>query len=108
MGNIDESIEIQHMVVQYKNSKDLKEAIIMPTIKETKCTCQSCGKIWYYGKQEVIESFGNSMSNCGKSMMCCTGCMPAALIPDKKVVDYSKCPECNSKAVIKEEVFHDL
>ena len=77
-------------------------------IKETKCTCKACDNIWFYGKQEVLENTGSTLENIGKSMMCCSGCAPAALIPDKKVVDLDKCPKCGSKAIIKEEVIHEV
>ncbi len=87
-------------------------------IKETKCTCNACGKVWYYGKEEAfqnfgdkMESFGSSMSNTGKDMMCCGGCLPAIFIPEKQVKDVkdlNRCPECSSKAVTKEVVVHDI
>lgn len=87
-------------------------------IKETKCTCSACGNVWYYGKEESLQNFSNklesassSMSNAGKDMMCCTGCLPALFMPQKqeKVVrDLNQCPNCNSKAVEKEDVVHDV
>ncbi|MBS4195747.1 hypothetical protein [Lederbergia citri] len=87
-------------------------------IKETKCTCQACGKVWYYGKQEAIQNFGEKMqnvgkdmSNTGKDMMCCSGCLPALFMPDKQksnVKDLNSCPECGSKAVKKETVIHNV
>ena len=77
-------------------------------IKETKCTCKACGHTWFYGKQEVLESCSAGLSNCGKSMMCCSGCAPALIIPDKKVVDIDKCPKCSSRAVKKEEIVHEV
>lgn len=77
-------------------------------IRETKCTCKSCGKIWHYGKTDVLNSTADTLSNFGKDMMCCTGCMPALIIPDKKVTDLNKCPNCGSKAIYKEEVIHEI
>jgi len=76
------------------------------TITEIRCTCNSCGKVWHYGKQEQLQNVGNAMSNLGKSMSCCTGCLPAVFIPDKKVVDLNKCPNCNSKNIKKEQIAH--
>ncbi len=75
-------------------------------IRETKCTCQACGNVWFYGKQDQLKSAGDAMSNCGKSMMCCSGCAPAIFIPNKQVIDLNKCPKCGSKAVQKEIVTH--
>ena len=87
-------------------------------IKETKCTCKACGKVWFYGKEEAMENFGdkmqnlgNSMSNTGQDMMCCSGCLPAAFMskaPVKDVKDLNKCPDCGSKAIDKEVVVHDV
>lgn len=85
-------------------------------IKETRCTCSACGNIWYYGKEEKWQNFGDkmqsagsSMSNTGQDMMCCSGCLPAGFMSrhqEKEVKDLDKCPECGSKAVKKEVVEH--
>jgi DNA-directed RNA polymerase subunit RPC12/RpoP len=85
-----------------------KEGIMAKKIKETKCTCNACGRVWYYGKEEVTASQLDALSNISKTMMCCGGCLPAILIADKKVVDLNKCPDCGSKAVLKEEVVHEV
>ncbi len=87
-------------------------------IQETKCTCQACGNIWYYGKKELWDNradrminFGKEGSNLGSDMMCCGGCLPALFIPKeqvKQVKDLNKCPKCNSSAVRKEEVVHEV
>jgi uncharacterized membrane protein YvbJ len=77
-------------------------------IKETRRTCNVCGKVWHYGKQEQLQNVGNAMSNLGKSMSCCTGCLPAVFIPDKKVVDLNKCPNCGSKNIKKEQIAHEV
>ena len=75
-------------------------------ITETRCTCNECGKVWHYGKQEIAERRSAQMSNAGKGMMCCTGCLPAVFIPDKKVADLDKCPNCGSKFIKKEQIEH--
>lgn len=85
-----------------KVSKDKKK------IRETKCTCQACGHTWFYGKQEISEERAAAMSNLGKSMMCCGGCLPAILIPSKKTIDLNKCPKCGSRGVCKEEVTYEV
>jgi hypothetical protein len=66
-------------------------------IKETKCICNSCGNIWFFGKQEAMENAANALSNAGKGMMCCTGCLPAIFIKDKNIIDLGKCPKCGSR-----------
>ena len=78
------------------------------TVKETKSTCKACGNTWYYGKKEMADEASAALHNAGKSMMCCTGCLPALLISDKKVVELNKCPKCGSKAVTSETVSHEI
>lgn len=81
----------------------------MRKISETRCTCSACGNVWHYGKSDEIENFGNSMANAGKAMMCCTGCFPALLIPDKKVQNLKeKCPKCGSRAIKAEKITHEV
>lgn len=80
----------------------------MKEIKETKCTCEACKNVWFYGKTEERENAMNALSNAGKAMMCCGGCFPSLLIKDKEVRDFSKCPKCGSKAVKKEIVTHQV
>ncbi len=77
-------------------------------IHETKCTCQACGNVWYYGKEEVEKNKAAKMNQVGKTMMCCGGCFPALLIPNREIVDLDKCSKCGSKAVQKEIVTHHV
>lgn len=115
--------EIQDDAIKCRHCKsDLQVSISQPAnqqetpqmgrkfnkIKETKCTCTACGNMWFYGKQEILENTGNTMSNCGKSMMCCSGCFPALLIKDKEVKNLNKCPKCGSKAIKKETIVHNV
>lgn len=78
------------------------------TIKETKNTCKACGNVWFYGRQDVAQQRAGALHNASKAMMCCGGCLPAAVIPEKKVVDLNKCPKCGSKAVVSEEITHEV
>lgn len=80
----------------------------MKKIQETKCTCGACGNVWHFGKTDQLENVGNAMNNLGKSMSCCTGCAPAVLIPNKKVVDLKRCPKCQSKNVKVEKIVHEV
>jgi hypothetical protein len=77
-------------------------------VRETKCSCSACGNIWYYGKEEVQKNKAAKMHQVGKAMMCCGGCFPALLIPNKEVVNLDKCSKCGSKAVRKEIVTHHV
>ena len=82
-------------------------------VKETKCTCEACHNMWFYGKEDSREQSSNKLHNVGKSLIVCgtcgtpLGCL-AWLIPDKKVVDLGKCPKCGSRAVKKETVVHNV
>ncbi len=77
--------------------------ILAKKIKETKATCKACGKVWYYGKADVIKNFGDKMSDTGKDMTCCGGCLPR-----KAKQDLNKCPECGSTAIERETVIHEV
>jgi ssDNA-binding Zn-finger/Zn-ribbon topoisomerase 1 len=77
-------------------------------IRETKSTCTACGHVWYYGKTDELQAAGAALQNAGKAMMCCTGCIPAIFIPNQKVIDLNKCPKCNSKAITKQVVEHEV
>ena len=77
-------------------------------IHETKCTCKACGNTWFYGKEEIKEQQRANMSNAGKTLTACSCCLPALVIPNKKVVDLDRCPKCGSRAVDKEEVVHEV
>lgn len=77
-------------------------------IQETRYTCTACSNIWHMGKQDQLEASSAATSNCGKSMMCCGGCAPALLIPDKKVVQPGQCPKCGSRASKSEIVTHEV
>jgi len=80
----------------------------MKEIIETKCTCQACGHVWFYGKKEQREVSANKLHNVGKALMCCGGCFPALLIKDKEAKDLSKCSKCNSSAIKKEVITHHV
>lgn len=77
-------------------------------IRETRWTCASCGNIWHYGMVKNLESASAALHNVGKSVMCCAGCLPAILIPNRHVPDLTICPKCGSKAISKETVEHTV
>ncbi len=103
---------------QKKSQNTKQQKSLIKRIKETKCSCQACGNIWYYGKAEESEistqnmqNCGNATSNLGNEMMCCGGCLPALFIPPKQMIpvkDLKKCPKCNSSAIKKEEVAYEI
>jgi hypothetical protein len=76
-------------------------------IMETKCTCNMCGNIWFYGKDEVNNANSDALYNFGKAMTtCCSGCFPLIFLPDKKVIDLNKCPRCGSLSITKNNIIH--
>lgn len=77
-------------------------------IKETKCTCEACSNVWFYGKEDERERTLNQIHNAGKAMSCCGGCLPSLLIKDKEVKDLNKCQKCGSRAVKKEVITHHV
>jgi len=94
--------------IEQKKQEFLARKNAPKKITENRGTCQSCGNIWHYGKEEKWENASNAMHNVSKSMMCCTGCWPAIFLSDKKITDFSKCPKCGSKAVKTEQVTHEV
>lgn len=75
----------------------------MAKIKETKATCKNCGHMWYYDKADAIKDFGEKLSDAGKSMTCCGGCLPKS-----NVRDLDRCPECGSRAIHRETIVHEV
>lgn len=76
-------------------------------IQETRCTCTACGKVWHYGKSEVLNNYSAKLRNAGKTMSACTCCWPMSYMSREKT-DLDKCPNCGSKAVKKEQIIHDI
>jgi len=108
---------IVFFIIQARKCKR-RSGVSVKSIKETKCTCQVCGNVWYYDKQEYLENKGQRMinsanqnSNCSSDLLCCSGCWPALFIPRAQQVpvkNLNKCPKCNSSAITKEEVVHNI
>ena|SRR3989338_5521302 len=82
-------------------------------IKEIKCTCKECGKVWHYLKSEETS---DSLSSCGNAMVGCGTCgsifSPYYMNKSKDYADktqkYKKCPACGSVNITKEEITHDI
>lgn len=100
MGSESYRLAVGFLLCRQKNN--------MKMIKETKCTCSACGNIWFYGKEEKVNLSSAQTANCGKTAMCCSGCLPALLIPHKEEIDLNKCPKCGSRAIKKEKIIHNV
>ncbi len=91
-----------------KNSESRKQG----EIKEIKCKCSECGKVWHYLESEEkhlrTQAVGNAMVGCG---MCCN---PFGALFSNKAQDlsreankFSKCPKCGSGNITKTEIYYD-
>ena len=80
-------------------------------IKEIKCKCNQCGKVWHYlesrKKQLKQQITGNTLFTCA------TCCSPFAMFTAnkandlrKQLEDLEKCPECGSADVTIKEIWH--
>jgi len=59
--------------------------------KQTKCTCSSCGNVFYYTDSDVLKNAGNLMIGNIYTL--------------NQVKNLSQCPKCGSVAVSKKDVF---
>ncbi len=102
-----------------QKSHGTESAVVAKTITETRTTCLACGNTWHWRKSDFqmiqtgqqIQNCGKFMHNCGASLMCCSGCFPAAFIPRqelKEVIDLGRCPKCGSTSIKSEQVVHHV
>lgn len=91
----------------------LAKKMAMKDKEETKCTCKSCGNVWYYNgkeeremKAEGIAKVSRNMIRVGEGLQ---GKTTPWLIPEVNKKDIiNKCPKCNSSAIRKETVIHEV
>ncbi len=84
-------------------------------ISETRCTCNSCGNIWHYGKKEERANVGRAFENVANAGSdTATGCLTLGCCgglqtnKQNKLMDLNRCPKCNSKNIKKEKVVHEI
>jgi DNA-directed RNA polymerase subunit M/transcription elongation factor TFIIS len=81
-------------------------------VKEIKCKCNQCGKVWHYLESEMKSIKSQQTSNA------CIGCGSCgsptgayfsnkAADLDRKAKELQKCPNCGSSDVTKTEVFYE-
>lgn len=75
-------------------------------ISETKCTCDACGRTWFYGKLDESKGTSAALPDLGKSKPVSSCCLSAIVIPNQETIDINKCPGCGSRAVSKQRVVH--
>jgi ribosomal protein L37E/DNA-directed RNA polymerase subunit RPC12/RpoP len=101
------SISDEKISINTTETLPKRKNIAKKRIQETRCTCLACGKIWYYGKSEVLSDFAAKTRNVGKDISACSCCWPMAYMSREKT-DINKCPNCGSKAVKKEQITHEV
>lgn len=80
-------------------------------VKEIKCKCNQCNKVWHYlesdKKQLQSQATWNALYGCG------TCGSPWGILASNKAIDttqkvktFDKCPNCGSTDVIKSEIFY--
>lgn len=79
-------------------------------IEETRCTCNACGKVWFFGKIDHSRNQVKELYNMCKigTAHTCPCCYPLNFFEGRNVVDLEKCPNCGSKAISKEQVIHEV
>ena len=79
---------------------------------EIKCTCRSCGNIWFYGKQEVKESEQADVNAYLERGCFPPGCLSTLTSPNEKVnekvISFGNCPKCGSGDITKEVETHEV
>lgn len=87
-------------------SKEMKS---QGKIKEIKCTCNQCKKVWHYlpkdERGQKTEEFGKDLI---QSTACC--CNPIGILVGglrKRPRPLDQCPKCNSKNVSKKEIYYE-
>jgi len=81
-------------------------------VKEMKCKCKQCGKVWHYletdEKQLRTQSTGNALIGCG---LCCNpfaGLFLNKANELKREADkFKKCPVCGSGDITKEVIQYE-
>jgi len=79
-------------------------------VKEVKCECNECGKIWHYLESEE-KRIQSQKRWSGVGMMTC--CLPVQLYSknqagkwESELDKFKKCPKCGSINIKKKEIHH--
>ena len=95
-----------------KIKKDDKQLEKEGKVKETKCKCNGCGKVWHYLEKDLksikTQQTGNALIGAG---MCCN---PFGALFSNKAMDlkkeadkFDKCPDCNSSNIKKTTIYYE-
>ena len=89
-----------------------KEMEAKGTIKEFKCKCNQCGKVWHYLESDFKSVKSQQMSNAliGAGM-CCNPFgayfSNKSLEQGREADKFNKCPSCNSADITKTAIYHE-
>lgn len=79
-------------------------------IKEIKCKCKQCGKVWHYSEAEEKRVKSQKCWSAYGQMTCC---LPIQLYSKQQMGKweteadkFKKCPECGSTNITKKDVYH--
>ena len=96
-----------------KKSIEEKEMESKGMVKEFKCKCNQCGKIWHYLESREKELEKNIKSNAGSQAAFALFNVGAALQAKRNVEaqqdlldKLKKCPECGSHDITKENIYY--
>lgn len=94
------------------NSQGAEGASKKRVVKETRCTCNACGRVWYFGRAD----WDDELMALGTQLTCCgLGCLPGLLalpftnrFAGGALERKSRCPDCGSRAITIELVEHHV
>lgn len=111
--NQDDIDNVYQYIVEHSRHLQLKESVdnlgtVLHSPHEIRKKCNVCGTIFCYTEQDLKDSIGKAFSNLAGSIVqiggAATGNMGAAIYgkqnASNKVIDYSRCPNCNSKDIV--------
>jgi len=85
-----------------QKDKEMKEKGM---IKETKCKCNQCGKVWHYVEEEEKRVKGQIKWSANGQMTCC---LPLQMYSkqeggkwEQQLDKFKKCPKCGSHNITK-------
>jgi len=95
-----------------KNPKEERKMRSKGMIKEIKCECNQCGKVWHYLEEDEKKLRSQATNNA--LLGCSFCCNPIGALFSNKSIDLQreldkmkKCPSCNSADITKTMIYHE-
>ncbi|MBI2663727.1 hypothetical protein HYX10_00090 [Candidatus Woesearchaeota archaeon] len=80
-------------------------------IKEIKCDCNECGKVWHYLEKEEKRAKSQKCWSAYGQMTCC---LPIQVYSkqqqgkwEQELDKFKKCPACGTTNITKTDVYHE-